>query len=210
MEYSDKIQMARDLFRIGAVKFGSFRLRLHKKESNAPLSPFYIDLRILQSYPPIIKKAANILIRKMEEDNLRPDIISGLPDSAVAIASLVMAKTEIPMITLRQHKKDYGIASSILGVFRPGDEVLLIDDLVTRADSKLETIALLENAGLQVKDILVLINREQGGKKQLGEKGYQLHAVFGARELFVLYYNEGIIGSDEYGKIINYLQLFNS
>ena len=210
MSSSAKLNIARKLFEIGAVKFGGFRLKLHQKNPNAPLSPFYIDLRVLQSYPQAIKQVANIFIEQTAKENLRPDLISGIPDTATAIAALIMAKTEIPMITLRQHKKNYGIASTIIGNYQKGQEVLLIDDLVTKADTKLEIITALEKAGLQVKDVLVLIDREQGGKQVLVKKRYNLHAVFGARELFKLYRNVKIISQDKYEEVIHYLDLSSS
>lgn len=210
MSSSAKLNIARKLFEIGAVKFGGFRLKLHQKNPNAPLSPFYIDLRVLQSYPQAIKQVANIFIEQTAKENLRPDLISGIPDTATAIAALIMAKTEIPMITLRQHKKNYGIASTIIGNYQKGQEVLLIDDLVTKADTKLEIITALEKAGLQVKDVLVLIDREQGGKQVLVKKGYNFHAIFGARELFKLYRNVKIISQDKYEEVIHYLDLSSS
>lgn len=89
--------------------------------------------------------------------------------------------------------------------FFKGENVLLIDDLVTRADSKLETITILENAGLKVSDVVVLVDREQGGAKQLAEAGYKLHAAFRFSQLLDYYHRVGCIDNAKYQEAINYL-----
>ena len=61
--------------------------------------------------------------------------------------------------------------------------VVVLDDLITTGASKLEAIAPLEELGLQVEDVVVLIDREQGGREYLEERGYRLHAVFGLGEM---------------------------
>jgi uridine monophosphate synthetase len=90
------------------------------------------------------------------------------------------------MIYPRKEAKDYGTAKQIEGVFNAGDKILVIDDLITTGASKLEAIAPLEAAGLKVSDITVLVDREQGGKKELSEKGYSLHSVLSMSEMLKL------------------------
>lgn len=206
----DKLRraLAFALFDTGAIKFGKFKLALHKKNPNAPLSPFYIDLRVLQSFPEVIRGAADALVAKIKEAKLDPDRISGIPEAAIPLASLVMDRTWIPMITLRKSGKTHGISGKIMGMFRKGQVVLPIDDLVTRADTKIETIHALEANGLLVKDLLVLIDREQGGREQLKRAGYNLHAVLGIRELLALYQQRDKISQGLHREALAYLENF--
>lgn len=202
----NKTKLALDLFEAGAIRFGEFRLKLHNKYPNAPRSPYYIDLRILQSYPKLIEKVAEALVDKIHSLGLEPDLVSGIPAAGVPIATLTSFITGIPMITLRKKKKTHGISTRIMGVYRPGQKVLVIDDLVTKAHTKLEAIgALIENE-LMVKELLVLIDREQGGKQKLEDEGYNLRAVFPVTELMELYLEQEKIDREKYDKIMEYLE----
>ena len=72
-----------------------------------------------------------------------------------------------PLIYPRREAKAHGTRRAIEGSFEPGETTLLVDDLITRGDSKLEATVPLEAAGLEVRDILVLIDREQGGLEEV-------------------------------------------
>ena len=89
--------------------------------------------------------------------------------------------------------KTYGIPKEIEGTFDEGETVLVVDDLITDGGTKIEIIDRMKQSHLNVKDIIVLIDREQGGKETLSEKGYALHSVLTIHEL--------IQGLEESGKI---------
>src|SRR5437879_1083500 len=74
-------------------------------------------------------------------------------------------------------KKSYGTKRRIEGIYEAGDRVVLIDDIITDGASKFEAIEVLEEAGLMVKDLVILIDREQGGRELLASKGYTLHSI---------------------------------
>jgi uridine monophosphate synthetase len=84
---------------------------------------------------------------------------------------------DAPLVYPRKEVKNYGTERSVEGVFQAGQTALLIDDLITKGHSKLEALVPLEAAGLKVKDILVLMDREQGGVEELDAHGYTVHAV---------------------------------
>ena len=197
--------LALSLFGIGAIKFGAFRLKLHEKNPDAPLSPYYVGLRVLPRYPRVMREVSRVYA-EMAKDAKKYDSCLGIPDAANPLATAFSLETETPQIYLRKEEKTgHGIDGSFMTPFNQGETVLLIDDLVTKADSKLETINVLKNAGLKVSDVLVLVDREQGGVKQLADAGYNLHSAFLFSKLLDFYHRLGKIDDAKYQEAVNYL-----
>jgi uridine monophosphate synthetase len=109
------------------------------------------------------------------------------------------------MIYPRKEVKDYGTARQIEGEFRAGDRAVVLDDLITTGGSKLKAIEPLEAAGLEVKDVVVLIDREQGGGDELAEAGYRLHAVLGLGEMLDTLAEAGRISVEQRDKVTAFL-----
>lgn len=87
------------------------------------------------------------------------------------------------MIYPRKEAKSYGTKADIEGEYHPGETVVIIDDLATTGGSKFEAIEKLTSAGLLVKDVVVLVDRQSGAKESLEQAGYQLHAVLTISEM---------------------------
>ena len=121
------------------------------------------------------------------------------------IGTAVALNTDASLIYPRREVKDYGTGAEIEGVFEAGDTAVVMDDLVTSGESKFETINILQAAGLLVRDVVVLIDREQGAEKTLASHGYKLHAVFTIRELLDEWKLSGSIKSEQYSAAMNYL-----
>ena len=93
------------------------------------------------------------------------------------IATAVALEMDRALVYPRREAKDYGTKAVIEGDHASGETIVVIDDLATTGGSKIEAIRKLEEAGLRVRDIVVLIDRGQGAGPMLAEAGYRLHAV---------------------------------
>lgn len=195
---SKKEELCLKLAEIGAVKFGEFKLK------DGSISPIYIDLRILVSFPEVLQLVSDALVK--EAKNLSYDRVAGIPYAGVPIATAFSLQTKKPMLYPRKEVKDYGTKKKIEGLFNEGETVLLIDDLITKGLSKIEAITPLREAGLQVKDIVVLVDREQGGKLALETAGYNLHAVIKITELLNVLKENGKIEEEKYNQVMEYLK----
>lgn len=189
-------RLASQLFDVGAIKFGDFRLRLHEQNPEAPLSPIYIDLRVLRRFPEA--KAATV---DVYEELVRPlefDLLADVPTAATPLVSSLSDRLGVGMITPRTDAKTHGSGVPIDGSLDSdrGKKAVLIDDLVTRADSKLEATTILMSKGIEVKDVVVLVDREQGGEQQLAAEGYMLHAAFKVSSMLDFYARVGRISQD--------------
>jgi uridine monophosphate synthetase len=187
---NDRLALA--LADIGAVKFGEFTL------ASGKTSPIYIDLRLLASHPPVLRMVARAYAALLRRNlgiraagsRLR---LAAIPYAALPIGTAVALETGLPLVYPRKEVKAHGTARPIEGEFESGDRAIVLDDLITTGGSKLAAIAPLEAAGLKVRDVVVLIDREQGGGEELQAAGYQLHAVLRLRHLLALLAKAGRI-----------------
>ncbi|MEO6508831.1 MAG: phosphoribosyltransferase family protein [Patescibacteria group bacterium] len=186
------------LFDIGAIKFGDFKLKLHQSNPEAPLSPIYINLRKLQGVP----TAKNAAVSAYEEllRPLHPELLAGIPRAATPVVSSLADRFNIGMITPWSETKLYGSEDQIDGLLPEhiGKKVVLVDDLVSHADSKLQAAATLKLYDLDVKDIVVLIDRQQGGAEQLAKEGFTLHKAFTLSQMLDHYLRSGQITGEKY------------
>ena len=174
-----------ELYAVGGVKFGTFTLK------SGITSPIYLDLRVIISYPLLLKKISAALWDKIAK--LSFDLVCGVPYTALPIATCISIFHDIPMLMRRKEAKDYGTKKLIEGAFQPGQKCLIIEDIITSGASILETVDPLQKAGLIVQDAIVVINRQQGGEDNLRNKGLFLHSLFTLSEVLNLLHSENKI-----------------
>lgn len=187
-----------DCYRHEIVKFGRFTLK------SGIESPFYVDLRPLASDPKILKELANRMLNIVPLDEF--DLICGVPYAALPMATAMSLESYLPLIIKRKEAKEYGTKKLIEGLYQKGQNCLLVEDVITSGKSLLETIPEIEDAGIKVSDIVVVLDREQGGKELLESKGYRVHTLFTITEICQILSEEGKITQDEVVRIQEFLK----
>ena len=187
-----------ECYKLGIIKFGRFTLK------SGIESPFYVDLRPLASDPKILKKLANYLLEMLPLDNF--DLICGVPYAALPMATAMSLESYLPLIIKRKEAKEYGTKKMIEGIFQKGQNCLLVEDVITSGKSLLETIPEIENEGISVSDIVVVLDRQQGGKEMLESKGYRVHTLFTISEVCSILKEENHLSDDEVTRIDDFLK----
>jgi len=186
---SQQSTLADDLLSAGCIKFGEFALKSGLK------SPIYIDLRRLVSYPRLLAQVAEAYLSVLEK--LKFDRLAGLPYAAIPIVTAIGLQAGYPVIYPRKEIKTYGTKAEIEGEYQAGETAVVIDDLTTTGESKFEGIEKLTNAGLMVKDVVVLIDRQSGAKEALAQAGFRLHAVLTIGEMLDYWEMAGKVEADK-------------
>ncbi|RJP47476.1 MAG: orotate phosphoribosyltransferase [Anaerolineaceae bacterium] len=183
------ISLADGLLSAGCIKFGEYTLKSGLK------SPIYIDLRQIITHPKLLAEVAQAYLPLIS--NLSFDRIAGLPYAAIPIATAISLAGNYPMIYPRKEVKTYGTKAEIEGEYHGGETVVVIDDLATTGGSKFEAIEKLIGAGLVVKDVVVLVDRQSGAKESLAQAGYSMHAVLTINEMLDYWESTGKVEKDK-------------
>lgn len=190
-------ELSRELFRIGAIRFGSFVLKDGRE------SPFYLDLRILVSYPTSLARVGRALARRAEA--LRYDRIAGIPYAGLPIAVAMSLVNQRPIVYPRKEAKSYGTRKAIEGEFAEGETALVVDDVITSGGAKLEAIEQLRSAGLRVDDVLVVVDRSRRHGNPLASAGLRLHSVLRVEPLLGSLRDEGLIDRVGHDRSLEFL-----
>ena len=221
----DRRDIALALFDIGAFKDKKqspdgkgFKLKLHEKSPDAPLSPFYLNLRTQDNpkpgplTPALVTVIGKYLYGIASERRLLYHAVSGIPKAGepFARAFLLASRADEGTKLLELEKTENEGGRKISGLktrdFTPQSRVLLIDDVSTQWESKFEAIEVLKAHHLEVRDIIVVVNREQASfAKENKKRAYHLHALFRAAELSYHYLMTGCIDRPTYDEILLYL-----
>lgn len=193
-----KIETCKVLDHIGALKFGAFKL------TSGKLSPYYIDLRIVPSFPDAFEKICDFYVKFIKTE-IRPeeiDRIAGIPVAGIPFASIISFNLKKPFLYVRKGARLHGRERRIEGVIAPGNRVLLIDDLVTAGLSLLKTAKAITAEGGVVTDAVVLIDRQEGGKEKLEKNDIKLHALLNITEVVKTMHELGSIDEEQLKTIL--------
>ncbi len=215
--------MAEELWRVGSVKVAIrpedyFSLKLHETQPDAPKSPIYLNLRTDDhpKNPGPLTYGIMVMIGDLFWERLPRefDCFTDLPDAGKPFGNQwerVTSGLAIPPRRLTLHKEylpdnTRRITEQVDGNYEAGMTCLVLDDLITKAHTKFEGINALRAVGLIVEDILVVVDRQQGGEAQLAEQGVRLHCVFKLTDLLGFYLERGKISQEKHDEIIAYLR----
>lgn len=193
------------LFDEGCIKFGKFTLK------NGSISPVYVDLRASITDPTLRNNVANIYVDMIKGLESRRgeefDVLAGIPQAATSYAAIVADRMNRRLVQPRTGgKKNYGAGESIMGNFTEGQSVGLIDDLITDGGAKLELIAQLEAEGLKFGGVAMLVDREQGGFREMAARGLPIIAATTLRGLVLALDASGKIKASQRKTVLDYLQ----
>jgi orotate phosphoribosyltransferase len=190
------------LIKSDAIKFGDYILTSGKR------SPYYIDLRLTISSPITMDWIANsltrITIKEIGRDKI--DKILGVPTAGVPFATVVSQKLGIPLIYYRQARKEHGVRKKIEGILERNDRVLIVDDLITTGESVIEAAEVVRDQGGVVNELVVLLDREQGGKDRLRVSRIEPHVLFKISDAMIWLHNVGLIEDKIYETVQKYTE----
>lgn len=197
-----KIEMAKILTNIDAVKFGLFKLTSRK------ISPYYVDLRIVPSFPDAFRDICNFYQQAITEQigTKKFDRIAGVPIAGIPFASQVAYNLKKPFLYVRKGIKLHGRERRVEGILVSGDKVLLIDDLVTTGISLKEAAEAVRAEGGVATDAVAFLDREEGGKELLEKSGIKLHTLLKISEIAKTLYDMGTLDEESFKTIMKQIK----
>lgn len=193
----DEIDFCRILLKTGAVKFGVFKL------TSGKISSYYIDLRLILSFPDALKKVIEFYEKLANEVGLNNfQRIAGIPTAGVPFASILAFKLNKPFIYVRKEAKPHGRERKIEGLLYPGENVLIVDDLATTGKTIVNAVKSIKAEGGTVSHAIVLIDREENAQEKLIEENVELKCFMKVSEIAKKLFELGAIDVKDYEKMV--------
>jgi uridine monophosphate synthetase len=200
---TDKVANA--LYLSGCIKFGSFKIK------SGAISPYYIDMARVLAAPKQLEVLAEAAAEEIKKIKDPLNKLASIELKGALIVPSIGIKLDLPCIIVRKEEKAYGVTGRIAGAdVTKGDNVLFFDDVISEGLSKIEGIKPLTEAGANVKHMLVIVNREHGGKEKLEALGYQIHALAKITDLVHSLEKSKHISKEEAKKVLDYVQGFKN
>ena len=197
-----KIEIAKILHNIDALKFGVFKLTSGKP------SPYYIDLRVVPSFPDAFQQICDFYLQHITTQigTQNFDRIAGVPLAGIPFASQIAYNLKKPFLYVRKGIRHHGRQRRVEGILVSGDRVLLVDDLVTTGLNLKNAAEAIRAEGGVVKEAVALLDREEGGKKELAENGIKVHTLLRISEVANTLYDIGAIDEESLKTILKQIK----
>jgi orotate phosphoribosyltransferase len=156
---------------------GDFVLRSGKR------SRYYLDKYRFETRPDILGSLGERLAAQVREVAPEATLIAGPELGAVALAAAASLASGLPFLLVRKEAKDYGTENRLEGDYAAGEEVCLVEDVVTSGGAAADAIDALRAAGLECRAAICVVDREEGGADALARKAVRLHPLFRAQDI---------------------------
>ena len=201
-DQTKKIEIAKILHNIDALKFGVFKLTSGKP------SPYYIDLRVVPSFPDAFQQICDFYLQHITTQigTQNFDRIAGVPLAGIPFASQIAYNLKKPFLYVRKGIRHHGRQRRVEGILVSGDRVLLVNDLVTTGLNLKNAAEAIRAEGGVVKEAVALLDREEGGKEELGESGIKVHTLLRISEVANTLYDIGAIDEESLKTILKQIK----
>jgi orotate phosphoribosyltransferase len=185
-------QIATFLVKSNALRFGVFKLSSGKE------SPYYIDLRILPSFPnyfkPAIEAYKDTIKKHIGLDKF--DYLCSVPTSGLVYASSLSYEIGKPLVYVRKEAKQHGTSKMIEGYLNSGANVVVIDDVATTGNSVIDAVEAIRSNGGMVRHAVVLIDRLEGASDELKKHDVKLISVAKISDIVNVLFDTGMLEED--------------
>jgi len=191
------------LYSSGCLKFGSFKIK------SGAVSPYYIDLARLLSSPNQLCTIAEVAAEEVKKIMATEKIskLASIELKGALIVPSIACKLNLPCIIVRKEEKTYGATGRIAGAdVEKDDSVLFFDDVISEGLSKIEGIKPLQEMGGIVKHLVVVVDRQQGGKENLEKLGYRVNALAKVSDIVNSLCTNKHISKEQATEVLNYIK----
>lgn len=196
-------EIADALYRSGCLKFGTFKIK------SGVWSPYYLDLTWLLSSPLDFTCITNLVVNRIRQimASHKIDKLASIELKGALILPSIACGLILPGIVVRKAEKKYGLTGRMAGgIVTRGEHLLFFDDVISEGTSKLEGIKPFEELGAKVGHVLVVVDREQGGKEKIESRGYKFHALTRISELISCLLQSSSISESEASTVLDHVK----
>jgi len=184
------------------IRFGDFTLASGKK------SPYYIDLRLVPSYPiyyrKMIKGLQNLIAEDVGLENFHS--LVSVPTGGLVVAASLAIEIVKPIIYVRKEAKEHGTGKAVEGVICHDMKLLMIEDVVTSGGSVINAIKSIKEEKMKVTDTYAVVDRMEGATEALQAKGVKLHSLLTIKQIAESLFEQKLITEDVLNQVKERIQ----
>ena len=185
-------EFATFLYEKKIIRFGDFTLASGKK------SPYYIDLRLVPSFPheyrKMIKELQNLIADDVGFENFHS--LVSVPTGGLIVAASLATEIVKPLIYVRKQAKEHGTGKAVEGVTCQDMKLLMIEDVVTSGGSVINAIKSIKEEKMVVTDAYAVVDRMEGATKALQDEGVRLHSLLTINDITQSLFEQKLITED--------------